>query len=148
MPSTEATHPDTTRRPGPSILRMIRDLRDDALTLGRQEIALAKREMAVKVTRLGRNAVFLGIGALTALYGLFFMLLSLNNLLFAGLGRAGFSGAVANWFAPALVGMMLLVVALSLALKALRAMRKAGALPEKAMAAMREEKEWLMRKIH
>ena len=95
MPLTETTSPETARDQA-SLISIIKDLRDDALTLGRQEIALAKREMAYKVTRLGRNAVFLGIGAVVALYGLFFVLLSLNNLLFAGLGQAGFSGSVAN----------------------------------------------------
>lgn len=148
MPLADTTPAGTDGRPEPSILRMIKDLRDDALALGRQEIALAKREMASKATRLGRNAVFLGIGAVIALYGLFFVFLSVNNLIFAGLGKAGFSGAVANWLAPVLVGMMLLVVALALTLKSLRAMRKARPVPERTVATLREDKEWLKRKIH
>lgn len=147
MPLLDTTPAGAAGRPEPSILRMLKDLRDDALTLGRQEIALAKREMTSKATRLGRNTAFFGISALTALYGLFFVLLSLNNLIFAGLDRAGFSGAVANWFAPVLVGMMLLVVALALMLKALRAMRKARTVPERTVATLREDKEWLKRKI-
>ena len=148
MPLADTTPAGSDGRTEPSILRMLKDLRDDALTLGRQEIALAKREMAYKAAGLGRNAVFIGLGALTALYGVFFVLLSLNNLLFAGLDKAGFSGAVANWFAPGLVGMMLLIVALSLTLKALRAMRMARTMPERTVATLREETEWLKRKIH
>lgn len=147
MPLTETSAPDTARRPEPSIISMIKDLRDDALALGRQEIALAKREVASKVSRLSRNAVFLGVGGLAGLYGLFFILLSLNNLLFAGLGKAGFSGSVANWFAPVLVGMGMLIVALSLTLKALRAMRRSLTVPEKALETLREDKAWLKEKI-
>lgn len=130
----------------PSLLRMVKNLRDDSLTLVRQEIALAKREMIGKVSGLGRNAVFLAIGAFVGLFGLFFVLLSLNNLLFAGLARVGFSGSVANWLAPVLVGMGLLIVALGVVLKALRSMRKSP-IPDKTMETLREDKEWIKGKL-
>lgn len=154
MPARPATdsrasaHPeldDSSR--DPSLLRMVKNLRDDSLTLVRQEIALAKREMLAKVTGLGRHAVFLATGALVGLFGLFFVLLSLNNLLFAGLARAGFSGSVANWLAPVLVGMGALIVALGLVLKALRGMRLSP-VPDKTLETLREDKEWIKGKMH
>lgn len=144
MPATETA--DLPRR-DPSLIRIVRDLRDDSLTLIRQEVALAKREMVEKFTGLGRNTVFLAIGALAGLFGLFFVLLALNNLLFSGLARAGFSGGVANWFAPILVGMGLFIVALSFVLKGLRKMRMAMSMPDKTMETIREDREWIKGKM-
>lgn len=134
-------------RRDPSFIEIIRDLRDDALTLVRQEVALAKREMGVKATRIGRNAVFLGAGALTGFFGLFFVLLALNNLLFAGLAKAGFSGTVANWMSPALLGMLILIVGLSFTLAALRSMRRSLHLPDRTMESLRDDRDWLKEKL-
>ena len=144
MPFTETA--DLHHR-DPSFIRIVRDLRDDSLTLIRQEIALAKREMTEKFTAMGRNAVFLAAGALAGLFGLFFVLLALNNLLFSGLVRAGFSGGVSNWFAPALVAMGLFIVALTIALKGLRKMRKAMSMPDKTMETIREDRTWIKGKM-
>lgn len=134
-------------RRDPSIIQMVKDLRNDAMTLVRQEVALARKEMTRKVAGLGRNAVFLAVGALVGLYGLFFILLALNNLLFAGLAKAGFSGPVSNWFAPVLLGMGLGIVALIFALKGLKSMRQASAVPEKTMETIRDDRDWVKGKI-
>jgi hypothetical protein len=150
MPVTDTASETVQAKRGerdPSIVRIIRDLRDDTLSLVRQEVALAKREMALQAGKLGRNAAFLGAGGLIAVFGILFALLAVSNLLFAGLAKAGFSGAVANWLAPALLGMILLIVAASLALKSLRGMRRALPVPRKAWGALKEEKEWIKGRI-
>lgn len=143
MPATDTAD----LRRNPSILQMVKDLRNDASTLVRQEVALAKKEMSQKVARMGRNAVFLAMGSVASLYGIFFILLALSNLLFAGLAKAGFSGSVANWFAPVLVGMGMSIVALTLVLKGLRSMRKASAVPEKTMETLRDDRDWVKGKL-
>lgn len=137
----------TESPPDTSLARIIRDLRDDALALLRQEVALAKREMALKFARLGRNAVFLAAGALIGFFCVFFFLLSLSDLLQAGLYATGFSGTVAGWLAPLLLAMLLGVAALTLALKALRTLRKLRPVPEGAAASLRENREWLKGKM-
>lgn len=146
MPVTETAD---NRRIGreSSLIRIVKDLRDDALSLIRQEVALAKSEIGRKAFLAGRNVAFLAVGVLLGLYGLFFVLLSLNNLLFAGLAAAGFSGSVSNWFAPGLLGMGLFIGALLLTLKALKGMRKAAQAPEKTMATLRDDKDWIKGKI-
>jgi hypothetical protein len=130
----------------PNLIRIIKTLRDDAMTLVRQEVALAKREVMGKVANMGKNAVFLGVGGVIAVFGLFFVLLALNNLIFAGLARA-FSGATANWLAPALTGMSILIAALFLILKSLRGMRRSAPIPDRTLETLRDDKEWVKGKL-
>jgi hypothetical protein len=138
--------PETETR-DPSLVQLIKDLRDDTLALLRQELALAKREMTSKIARIGRNAAFLMIGAVIGLYCLFFILLGLSDLLQAGLFASGFSGTVSTWLAPLILGMLLGIAALLLALKALRSLRREKPLPEKTVATLREDRDWLKGKV-
>jgi hypothetical protein len=152
MPETEnAPRAETARRreavDDPSFIRILRELRDDGLSLVRQEVALARREIMDQIAMLGRNAAFLAAGALAGVFGLFFVLLALSNLLFTGLAKAGFSGAIADWLAPAMVGMSILIVALSFALKSLRGLRKSSPMPRQALETLREDKVWLQEKF-
>jgi hypothetical protein len=139
--ATMDTYPDS------SFVKIIKDLRDDATALFRQEVALAKREMAGKAVTYGKNTVFLGIGALVGLYALFFVFLFLNNLLHTGMTALGLSEAVASWFAPLLMGMLLGIGALVLTLKALKAMRKEKPLPQRTLDSIREDKDWIKEKV-
>jgi hypothetical protein len=131
----------------PTLVRMIKGLRDDVVTLARQEVALAKREIAGKVTSLGKNAVYIGLGGVIGVFGLFFVLLAVNNGIFAGLTAAGFSGGTANWLAPALTGSLILVIALSLVLKSLRGMRRSTPIPDRTLETLRDDKEWMKGKF-
>jgi hypothetical protein len=142
-PATESMNGDRD----PSLIRIVKDLRDDTLALVRQEVALAKSEVTGKVSSLGRNSAFLAVGAVAAVFGLFFVLLAVNNLIFTGLAAAGFSGATANWMSPVLLGMALLIAALAFALKAMRSMRKAVRLPEKTVETIREDRDWVKGKF-
>ena len=47
----------------PSIVDLIKELRDESTTLVRQEIALAKAELSEKASKAAVNAAFLGMGA-------------------------------------------------------------------------------------
>lgn len=135
------THPE------PSLVHVIKELRDDGIRLFRQEVALAKREMVGKITTMGKNTVFLGVAALVGLYTLFFVLLFLNNLIQAGLTASGFSGSVSAWFAPLILAMVLGVAMLTLALKSLRSMRKEKFAPEKTIRTLKDDKDWVKAKL-
>jgi hypothetical protein len=139
--ATIDTFPDT------SFLRIIRDLRDDVTALFRQEVALAKRELAGKAMSIGKNTVYLGIGAVVGLYALFFVFFFLNNLLASGMIAIGLSDHVAAWFAPLLFGMLLGIAALLLSLKSLKAMRKEKAVPRATLDSIREDKDWIRTKV-
>jgi hypothetical protein len=139
--ATIDTHPD------PSIVKIIKDLRDDVTALFRQEVALAKREMSGKAVTYGRNAVFLGLGALVGVYAVLFFCLFLNNLLRAGLTALGFPDPIAVWFAPLILGMLLGIGALFLSLKALKAMRKEKPLPQRTLDTIRDDADWVKGKL-
>jgi hypothetical protein len=138
--ATIDTHPDT------SLLRIIKDLRDDTATLFRQEVALAKREIAGKALSFGRNTAMIAAGAVIGLYAVFFFFLFLNNLIQAGVHRIGLSPAVSAWFAPLFLSMLIAAGALILALKALKAMRKEKAVPQRTLDSIREDKDWIKSK--
>jgi hypothetical protein len=140
MPTTD-THPE------PSLVEIIKNLRNDALTLFRQEINLAKREMAEKFSRMGKNAVFLGIGAVIGLYCVFFLLLGINNLIQAGLIAAGLSGSMSAWLAPLILGVVLGAAAGIFAMKALRVLSHEKPLPEQTLETLREDKDWAKGKL-
>jgi hypothetical protein len=127
----------------PSLIRIFRDLKDDATALLRQEVALAKREMAAKASTMARNTIFLVLGGFVGCYCLLFLLLSADSLLQAGLFATGFSGTVSAWLAPLLLGMLLGITALFLTLKSLRTLRKQKPVPEQTLATLREDRDWL-----
>lgn len=135
MAATE-THRD------PTFLHLIRDLRDDATALIRQEIALGKREISVKVKGFAVHAALFGAAGLIGLYAVFFLLFSLSNLIQAGVIAAGVSLAIAAWLAPMLMGMVLGSAALLTLLKNLRSMRIKKSAAEAAESAKAARAQW------
>lgn len=135
------THTDS------SLISIVKDLRDDAATLFRQEVALVKREAAGKFASFGRNSILLGAGIFIGLYAVFFFFLSLNNLLQMGIKAAGFSQDNSAWFAPLLLFMILGICALIPVRKGIKAMGKEGAVPRKTMESIKEDKDWIKSKV-
>lgn len=133
--------------PEPTLVHVVKELRDDTLRLIRQEVALAKREITGKVGVIGKNIAFLGAAALIGLFCLFFILLFLNNLIQAGLSAAGFSGSVSAWFAPLILSTVLGAVAFAFTLKSLRSIRKEKFVPEKTLSTLKEDKDWVQAKL-
>jgi len=129
--------------PEASLLGIIKDLRDDAVTLFRQEAALAKRELAGRVSALARHFAWAAIGGLLGLYAVFFLFLGINNLLEAGLRAAGIGASVASWLAPLLLGMIVAIGALLTVLTGLRSMRKDAAAPSATVDSLRENRDWI-----
>jgi hypothetical protein len=129
-----------------SLLEIIKDLRNDASTLFRQEVALAKREMVGKALSFGKNTALIGAGAVLGLYASFFLCFALSNLIRAGLLVAGFSAGVAAWFAPLILTMLLAIGGLLPVLKGLKAMRRANARPNQTLDSIREDKDWVKAK--
>lgn len=130
-----------------SIPELFRRLRDETTTLFRQELALAKAEMSEKAARVGRNSMFLGVGALVAYTGLIFLLLGLSRLIWMGLDRAGVAPQVSLWVAPMIVGVIVAAVGYGLIQKALSTLKRERVAPEKTVQSLQENKEWLKQKI-
>jgi hypothetical protein len=132
--------------PEESLLRIVKDLRDDAVTLFRQEAALAKREVAGRISALAKHFAWAAIGGLLGLYAVFFLLLGLNNLLQTGLQAAGMGDAVSAWLAPLLLGMIVAIGGLLTVLSGLRSMRKDASVPSATVDSLRENRDWIKEK--
>lgn len=115
--------------------QLVKDLSQQASTLVRQEIQLAKTEMAEKAKHasLGAAALvaaavagLLALGALTA-----FLVLALD-------------GAMPNWTAALLVTLLWAVIGGALAVYGREKLRDVGTpVPEKTVETVKEDIEWL-----
>jgi hypothetical protein len=130
-----------------SLVSLLRELRDESSMLIRQEVALAKAEISEKISRTTRDAVLLVIGGLLALgaFGLF--LLALRELLFVGMVKAGMSPGVALWFSPFLLAIITGAIGWALIAKGKKELAKEGVTPQKTVESLREERQWLKRKL-
>jgi len=138
-----------THSPGSdhSVASLIRELRDESSTLLRQEVALAKTELTEKASLLGRNGAYFAAGGLVAYAGLMFILLSITQLLTAGLMKAGLSEAVASWVSPAIVGLVIAGVGYGLIQKAKSTLARERLTPEKTIQSLKEDKQWTQDKF-
>src|SRR3954467_11397296 len=93
-----------------SIPALLRELRDETTTLLRQEVALAKTELKENASRLVSHTVQIAIGAFVAYAGLIVMLIGLGHLVGALLTRAGMSELLAQWIAPAGLGLVVILI--------------------------------------
>jgi uncharacterized membrane protein YqjE len=115
--------------------QLVKDLSRDTSLLVRQEIALAKAEMAEKGEKAG-----VGLGMLAgAAVGALLMLGTLTAFLVLAL-----DGAMPAWTAALVVTLFWGVVAGVLALLGRQALREMGSpMPEQTMESVKEDIEWL-----
>lgn len=128
-----------------SITDLLKELRDESMTLVRQEVALAKTEMSEKVSRVGRNLGYLAAGGLVAVVGAIFLLTALVAGVQAILVAIGLE-EVAGWLAPLLVGATIGLIGYGLIQKALTTLKHESLVPEKTVQTLKEDKEWITNK--
>ena len=112
---------------------LIGDLVRDSTKLMRQEIDLAKAEMAEKAGQVGRGGAMLAIGGLIGFAGLLFLLLA---------AVYGLATLVPPWLAALIVGVVTVlvgVVVLSIGRSRLSA---DGLVPRRTLATLREDQSW------
>lgn len=130
------------RRGERSIGELIRDLRDEGQRLLRQEMALAKTEVAEKAETYRKNAVWLGIGAGLLLVALFPLVAALVQGVEILLAEAGLSAEVLTWLAPLAVGLVLAGIGYALFRKGSQAMSEEGVVPTKTVESLDEDRRW------
>lgn len=138
---------NTVPRDDRSIAGLIRDLREETTNLLKQEVELAKTEMAEKATKVGRNLAYLAVGGLVAYAGAMFLLLGLSVLASWGLHSAGLSEEMASWLGPLIVGLIVGIIGFALVQKARRTLAKESLKPEKTIQSLQEDKEWTQQKL-
>ena len=134
---TNGSGPHATREEELSHLPMaqlLRRLSDQTSLLVREEVALAKAELAEKGRRAGKGAGMFGGAAVCALYGV-------GALVTAAI--VALSLAVATWLAALIVAVVLFAVAGVAALAGRSQVQKAGRpVPEQTVETVKEDVQW------
>lgn len=129
-----------------SIADLFRELSGEGRTLVRQEVELAKAELAEKARLYARNTGSMAVGGALLLVAA----LAIGTAVTYGLivlFDAFLPFEVAVWLAPLVLGGILAAVGLSMIRKAKTAMSEEGVMPQRTIATLREDKNWVKRKV-
>ncbi|MEW6442262.1 MAG: phage holin family protein [bacterium] len=111
----------------------------ESVTLIQKEIEFSKVEILQKVSRAGRQAALLAIGAMVGLVSL----LALTCAAVAALALY-----LQVWAAALIVAGAFALIGGAIALTGIVRLRRIEAAPRKTLEALREDKEWLKTQIH
>jgi len=114
------------------------DLATEMSNLVRQEVALAKVEVAQKAKYVGRNVGYLVVGGAVAYAALLAIVAAIIMLL---------ARVLPNWGATLLVGVVVGVVGWLLMGKALMALQKAELTPRETVETLKEDATWMKEQI-
>lgn len=130
-----------------SIPNLLRELRDETTTLFRQEVALAKTELKENASRLGGHALQIAIGGFVAYAGVIVLLIGLGHLVGALLTRAGLDPDLAQWLAPSIVGLAVVVIGWAMLRHAKNAIAHDDLAPRQTIESLKSNKQWAQRKL-
>lgn len=116
-----------------SIGELLGELATQTTTLFRQELALAKVELAQAANRAGRNAGYLVVGGAVAYAAV---------LVFAAMFIVLLAQAIPWWAAALVVGVVLGVIAAVLIVKALAAFKQMELAPRQTIETLKEDAQW------
>ena len=120
---------------------LLRELADGGATLVRREAALARLEIAEIVAVAGRGTLWVGAGGVLLLLG---ALALCTGLILLG-GDQWLRDHV--WLAALVVAVVALVAAALLARRGLRLLDPANLAPDQTVATLKEDTEWLKRRL-
>jgi fatty acid desaturase len=122
-----------------SLGELFADLAQEAGTLIRQEVALAKVELTQNATRVGKNLGFLAVGGAVAYAGFLAIMAAVIFLLAAN--------GVAWWLAALLVGLVVAGVGYVLVQRGLSALKRDDLAPRQTLETLKEDKDWAKEQI-
>lgn len=131
---------------GRSIGQLLRELSSDGRTLVRQEVELAKAEMGEKVRFYTDHAISMAIGGGLLLVAL----LAVSTAVVYGLivlFDLFLPFGVAVWLAPLALGTVLGVIGLGMVKKAKQTLARESVVPQRTVATLREDKDWVQSKV-
>lgn len=116
-----------------SLGSLISELTQEASTLVRQEVELAKTEVSHTAKRLGKGAGFIGAGAVLGFAGLLAFIATCIILL---------AVVLKLWIAALIVTFLVFACAGLLALSGLNMMKRESLAPKHTMQTIKEDVEW------
>ena len=135
--ATGATAPD-----GRSLGNLFTDLFEEAQTLVRQEVALAKAEMSEKTDTLTRGAVAMAASLAILLAGSVVLLGALGVGLGVALGQV-MDAEIAMWLGPLIVGVLAVVAGIVTFMAGKKKLSLKGMRPQETLRSLEEDKAWL-----
>jgi hypothetical protein len=129
-----------------SFADLVKDLRDEAIVLVRQQVELAKTEMSEKTSRVMRNAVSLVVGGLVAYTGFLYLLQFLNWGGRELLQLWGLSEGVTFWLMPLILGVVIGAIGYGLVRKGIKTIKHTDLAPQKTVHSIKEDRQWLSKK--
>ncbi len=115
---------------------LFQDLANDTRTLASLELELFRTERLEKISAAGKDAGFIAAGGFIAYAG-FVMFLA-----FIGFGLASF---IPLWLSFLIVGVVVMAVGYLLIRKGLNDFKSRSMAPQKTIASLKHDKEWLQR---
>jgi uncharacterized membrane protein len=130
------------------LTELVRELRDETTDLVRSEVKLAKLEIGEKVSRISRNSIYAIVGGVIASAALVILLFAAAAGTYAALVQlADMSHMMAGWLAPLAVGLLGAIIGYIFIHKGLHTITSERMVPERTADSLREDKEWLERKV-
>jgi hypothetical protein len=127
------------RSPQESLAAVLDRLSADLTTLAREEVELAKQEMAEKAREAAAGVAIAAAAATLASAGTILLLVTVI---------LGLSTAMPTWLACALVAVATLTAAMILAAVGIGVLRRVSPVPERTIAGIRHDLEWLGKRLH
>lgn len=121
-----------------SIVDLIGDLKENAMTLLRQEVELAKKEMSEKASTYARNGVRLVAGGLVAYAGLIVFLAGVGLIIGFAFERLGLDTALAVFFGLGISGFLAGAAGGIMVLLGAKAISATPPLPEKTIDTIKQ----------
>ena len=139
-------NPDPINQPS-SIPGLLRELRDDAGTLLKQQVTLAKVELKENVSRLGGHVAKIAVGGVVTLIGATVLFIGLGQLLGVLLEAAGLSDDTAQWLGPVIIGLVVAVIGWALLSKAKKALAQESITPRQTIESLKADQQWAQNKL-
>lgn len=121
-----------------SLGELFDELTYEARTLVRQEVQLAKLEMSEKARDAGKDVTFLVMGGAVAYAGF----LALVYAAILGLGEI-----IGNGWSALIVGVVVAGIGYLLLQKGLSDLKRVDPVPQRTLATLREDQEWMKRQV-
>jgi hypothetical protein len=127
-----------TTRDDRTLGELFAELSRETSALVRQEVALAKAEMSEKASTIAKNVVLLVAGGAIVYLAAVFILLALV---------IGLANLMEPWLAALLVGAVVAVVGAVLIITGINTLKTTTIVPEKTIATLKENKEWVQQQV-
>jgi uncharacterized membrane protein YqjE len=116
-----------------SVSDVLQDIIGNIQEIVRSEVGLAKTEVREELAKAQTASLFVGSGAVSGLFGLFFLLLTIVSAL---------STVMPNWAAALIVTTVLAIMAGAMLSLGLKRFKQVHSTPEKTIESVKENVEW------